>query len=99
MNYQIDYEIEGRVKTQCFDAHDVGQAYQECLKAYPEAKIVAGHLYRKWADVELYMNYQPVFTGSPEPLPKEKNRVQSEMELDDVRKPKPKRGRSSPVSS
>jgi len=48
MNYQIDYEIEGRVKTQCFDAHDVGQAYKKCLKAYPEAKIVAGHLYRKW---------------------------------------------------
>ena len=98
MNYQVDYEVEGQVKTKMYDAHDIGQAYRKCLKENPEAKIVAGHLYRKWAGGEMWMNYDPVSNATPEPLPREK-RVQDEMELNDPRKLKPKRGRSSPISA
>lgn len=96
MLYHVDYEIDGTVKTASFDAYDIGQAYVKCLKKNPGSKIVSGHTYRKWAGGETWMNYESVSTKVPEPLPKEP-RAQSEMELNDPRKEKPKRGRSSPV--
>ncbi len=97
MNYHVEYEVEGNIKTATLDAHDAGQAYRKCLKENPTAKLVKCSTYRKWADGEMWLTYPPVSVATPELLPKE-NRVQDEMELGDPRKPKPKRGRSSPVS-
>lgn len=97
MNYHVEFEIEGEIKTATFDAHDIGQAYKKCLKENPAAKLVKGSTYRKWADGELYLTYPPVSTATPEPLPKE-IRNQDEMELNDPRRPKAgRRKRSSPV--
>jgi len=48
MNYHVNYEIEGKVKTVTYDAHDIGQAYKKCLKDFPGAKLVKGYAYRKW---------------------------------------------------
>ena len=93
MYYHIDYELDGVVKREVFDGHDVGNAYKKCLKKYPEAKLVSGHLYRKWAGGEMWMSYEPASAKSPEPLPSE-TRIQSEMQLGDPRKPSNRRLRA-----
>lgn len=92
MNYHIEYELNGQIKGETFDAHDVGQAYAKCLKKHQGCTLVKGHVHRRVpGGGEFWMHYEVPSLKTPEPLQVE-NLVPMEMELGDPRRPKRRRG-------
>lgn len=83
--YLVTFKHEGHEHAKKVEASDPGHAYAKILREHPGAEIVRGLQQRRFLGELIWMEYGPVSTARPEPLPREK-REQTELELGDPRR-------------